>query len=55
VEAQETASGIPSVSPLPPEKQAALERVRLHVQVRGEDECWLLVWPAGVKETNAKG
>src|ERR687886_306604 len=54
MEAQETASGVPWVSPLPLEKQAALERVRLHVQVRGEDECWPLVWPEGVNGTDAK-
>jgi hypothetical protein len=29
--------------------------VRGYVQARGEVECWLLVWPAGIKGTDDRG
>jgi hypothetical protein len=45
----------PTVSPLPADKAAALQRVRELVQVRGEDECWRIVWPEGVKGTDDRG
>ena len=45
----------PAGSPLPADKAEALERVRQFVQLRGEDQCWPLVWPEGVKGTDDRG
>src|SRR5262249_18728278 len=41
--------------PLSSERAAALERVRLYVQVKGADECWPLKWPDGMKGADEDG
>jgi hypothetical protein len=50
-----TETGEASGVSLSAERAAALERVLLYVQPRGPDECWPLVWPEGIKGTDADG
>ena len=46
---------VPPLPPLPPDKVEALARVRLYVQVKGDNERWPLVWPEGIKGTDDRG
>src|ERR1043166_2811040 len=49
------ASEDPSRRPLPRVKAEALQRIWRSVQRKGDDECWLLGWPPGVKGVDSYG